>query len=197
MRRAGVMMLASLMIVVGAATLGGLSPAAADKGGCPNQAAANAVNRANSNSAHGSDKQEARDCPTVVPTPTPPSADEADVWVQGVTVSAPPTASVGQKFSVFVGVTLSNLGPAEEVTVDTTVELTVPSGCSVSPAGSRTESTLLEKGQDKFIGIGWFVTCSEPDTFVLRAEATADLVDATDPDLNNNTGSDTDTTDVQ
>jgi len=201
MQRAVVPVLASFTILAGAVALGGLSPAAADKGGCPSQAAANAVTHANSNSAHGSVKQEARDCSTVVPTPTPTPADEADVRVEGVSVTAPDTASVGDSFSVFVGVSLSNDGPADKVTVDTTVELTVPFGCSLSsPSLNTVEDTPLEKGQGVFIGIGWSVTCSQSGTFTFTANATADidpvLSKASDPDLGNNSGVGSDTTGI-
>ena len=202
-RKALAILLATALLVAGASALGIVAPAAADKGGCPSEAASNGTAHANANSAHGAEKQATRSClngkPT--PTPTPIPSDEADVRVTNVSVNAPDTASVGERFAVFVGVSLINDGPADEVIVDTTVELAVPLGCSLSSSSPRTvEDTLLKKDQGVFVGIGWYVTCSQAGTFTLTANATANidpaLSNAIDPDSSNNTGSGSDTTDI-
>ncbi len=64
------------LAVLAASVIFVVAPAIADKGGCPNAAAANGAAHANSNSAFGREKQAARGCtneasPTSTPAPTP------------------------------------------------------------------------------------------------------------------------------
>ncbi|HEY8767348.1 MAG TPA: hypothetical protein VIP09_08815 [Dehalococcoidia bacterium] len=64
------------LAVLAASVIFVVAPAIADKGGCPNAAAANGAAHGNSNSAFGREKQAARGCtneasPTSTPAPTP------------------------------------------------------------------------------------------------------------------------------
>jgi hypothetical protein len=197
-RKIGVLLLISIMMAVGL-TLGlaGAGPAAADKGGCPNGAAGNRAPHANGNSAHGWEKQAARECspeePIPDPTPTPTPTDEADVQVVGVSVSTPVTASSDGQFAIRVGVSLLNAGPADTALVDTTFTFTVPSVCSVSPAGAVTvEDSSLPESVGVFISRGWIVTCLEPGAHEVTANVSV-AIDAGqsvgDPDPSNNMGS--------
>jgi hypothetical protein len=197
-RKIGVLLLISIMMAVGL-TLGlaGADPAAADKGGCPNDAARNGATHANANSAHDSERRAARKCspevpiPDPIPTPTP--TDEADVQVVGVSVSTPVTASSEGQFAIRVGVSLLNAGPADTALVDTTFTFTLPSVCSVSPAGPVTvEDSSLPEGVGVFISRGWIVTCLQPGAHEVTANVSVAIDPAqsvSDPDPSNNMGS--------
>jgi hypothetical protein len=210
--------------------LAGAGPASADKGGCPNDAADNGASHANANSAHGSKKQAARGCsvvdpttdatptpaptdepvtdptptPTVEPipdpTPTPIPADEADVQVIGVSVSALAAGAFEGQFTFRVGGSLLNAGPADTALVDTTFSVAAPSACSVSPADHITvEDSSLPVGVGVYIVRGWIVTCVEPGTHQVTANVSVAIDPAqpvSDPDPGNNTGSATVTLDV-
>lgn len=239
-RKIGVLLLISIMMAVGL-TLGlaGVGPAAADKGGCPNDAADNGASHSNAKSAHGSEKQAARGCsavepvpdptptptptdepvpdatptpaptdepvpdptptptptdePVPDPTPTPVPTDEADVQVVGVSVSTPVMASSEGQFVITIGVSLLNAGPADTALVDTTFTFTVPSVCSVSPAGAVTvEDSSLPEGVGVFISRGWIVTCLEPGAHEVTANVSVAIdpgQSVGDPDPSNNMGS--------
>ena len=53
---------AAALLLGSAVPLVGVGDVHADRGGCPNVAAANGAAHANDNSAHGTDKQDDRDC---------------------------------------------------------------------------------------------------------------------------------------
>ncbi len=195
-KKIGVLLLISIMMAVGLALgLAGAGPAAADKGGCPNEAAWKGAAHANANSAHETERRAARECspqePTPDPTPTPAPADLADVQV--VAVSTRVTASSEGQFEIRVGVNLLNAGPADTALVDTTFTFAVPSVCSVSPAGAVTvEDSWLPEGVGVYISRGWIVTCLEPDAHEVTSNVSV-AIDAaqplTDPDTGNNVGS--------
>jgi hypothetical protein len=254
-RKIGVLLLISTMMAVGL-TLGlaGAGPAAADKGGCPNEAASNGAWHANAKSAHDPEERDARGCslidpaseptqiptpdltpaptpdptptptpdltpaptpdptptptpdptppptPDPTPTPTPDPNDEGDVRVVAVSVRAPDDALVDEEFAIRVSVGLRNDGPADAVLVDTTFTFSSSTGCSASPAGPVTvEDTTLPEGVGVSIGRAWLVSCSQPGAATFDADVTVAL-DATqtviDPDTSNNSGSDSDLTEV-
>jgi hypothetical protein len=203
MRRKTLAVLFAAAVVLGGAGAPSIvSSVAADEGGCPHEAAGNGAAHANAKSAHGVDKQVARGCSGEEPaaTPAPIPGDEADVRVVNVSVSAPDTAPVETQFRIFVGVDVRNDGPADAVLADITLSLGAPPECAVSPAAPVTvEDTSLTRNVGVFVSVGWLVTCSQPGSFVLTADATATidpLETTSDPNLSNNGGSGDDTTHV-
>jgi hypothetical protein len=196
-RKIGALLLISTVAVGLTLGLASVGPAAADKGGCPNDAAGNGASHANAKSAHGYEKLAARGCSTVDPipdvTPTPVPADEADIEVVGVSVRTPTALSLDGQFVVRVGASLLNAGPADTALVDTTFGFDVPSACSVSPEYPLTvEDSSLPEGVGVYISRGWIVTCLEPGVHQVTANVTVAMDTAqsmSDPDPSNNTGS--------
>ena len=196
--------LVSALLIAAAVSLTGTTAASAGKGGCPNHAAANGAAHASATSAHGQQKQETRGCsdgvPPPEPTPPPGPSDEADVRVVAVSVRAPDDALVGEEFAILVSVSLRNDGPADSVLVDTTFTVTSVNGCSATPAGPVTvEDTTLPEGIGVSIGRGWLVACSQPGTATFDVDVTVAIdptETVTDPDLSNNSGAGSDTTQV-
>jgi hypothetical protein len=183
-----------IAVVTLALCLAGAGPAAAGKGGCPNNAAENGAEHANAKSAHSPEKQAQRGCatedPAPQPNPTPGPTDEADVQVVDVTMSTPIASSFEKEFVVQVGTRLMNGGPADVVLV-TTFSFTGPSDCTVFPEGPVVvEDGSLPEGVSVFISRGWLVTCLEPGAHELTANVSV-AIDPTeavsDPDLGNNT----------
>lgn len=81
-------LLIAALILATALTLTGVGVSLADKGGCPNDSAANGAGHANENSAHAPEKQTDRGCTSGAPAPGETTPTPA------VTPSPEPTASL-------------------------------------------------------------------------------------------------------
>jgi hypothetical protein len=137
------------------------------------------------------------------PTPTPeptPAPDEADVRVVSVNFTSPESATVGNSFTVSGNTTVRNDGPTTPVQADIYFTLAAPPDCEVSPSSTVVVwNRTLNLGSNVFISRAWSVTCWETGVhdFQLDVEAVISPSQSiVDPDLTNNSGSATDSTEV-
>lgn len=86
-------------------------------------------------------------------------------------------------------VTVANAGPATTVRTLTTVGLTAPSDCTVTPTGDQVDSRVLDTGTSATFTKAWTLTCSQPrrHTFATTATIAADEPHPEDTDRANDT----------
>ncbi len=125
---------------------------------------------------------------------------QADIGVSGLTVSAPPTAPVSAPFNVTVSGTLHNAGPVTPVTVDATLDLAVPVGCTRLPNASQSDTGVsLALSTSVPISKMWTVTCSAVgvQNFDGSATVAVNQLHVTDPNAANDTALASGSTNVQ
>ncbi len=124
----------------------------------------------------------------------------ADVKVTGASVTAPLTATAGTPFPVSASATLHNNGTQTPVNVDTSFLLTLPSDCTTPSANPRVvQNTPLLISVATAVGpASWTVNCTSGSShmFPVTASAAVDQVHVSDPDINNNSAMDSETTAV-
>jgi len=129
----------------------------------------------------------------------PPSGVTADVEMISVNLTGPETASAGVPFTISGGPSLRNNGPAASVVVDTTFSPSFPPGCTATTGAHTVQNTTLTVGLITSLSRAWNVTCSVggQHTFTLNVTVAIDPAESfTDPNLGNNSGSDTHVTQV-
>jgi len=137
--------------------------------------------------------------PTPSPTPTPTPTAETDLRVVSVGVNSPLSAVAGVRFNVPGNVTIRNDGPLSSIPADVTFSLTTDPGCLISNGTVTVNLSGVPMGSDVFVGRTWAVTCSVagPHTFTLNVLVTVPPTFAgSDPNVANNSGAASDTTDV-
>lgn len=119
------------------------------------------------------------------------TATVADLKVASVTLTAPASANPNTAFSVSVDASLHNNGPFGPVNTNATIELTVPAGCTATPAGAQTAanislpvSTATAMPKQTFS-----VTCTTSGAKAFSAKVTAalNIVHVSDPSPGNAT----------
>jgi hypothetical protein len=124
---------------------------------------------------------------------------DADIKVQGVSVTGPADADVGVPFNVTVAGTLHNNGPEDPANVDVSFSLNVPGDCTKNPAGNQTTNNLnLAASAATPVNKVWSVTCTNNSdhNFTGSVSAVVDQVHVIDPDTGNNAGNGADTVPV-
>ena len=124
---------------------------------------------------------------------------DADVKVTNVVVDAPPDAATGAPFTVNVSANVHNNGPVDPVNADTTLDLTMPAGCSRLPDNPQAiNDTSLALSILTPVQASWTVSCNTTGlkTFTGTTNADIDQLHTTDPNLANNSGQAQDTTDT-
>jgi len=114
-------------------------------------------------------------------------------------VNSPANAGSGVAFTLTAGVTLRNNGPSTPVVVDTTFSPALPAGCTATTGVITQQNTTLLGNFTTVISKAWNVTCSTPGsyTFTMTVSAVIDPAQLlTDPNMANNAGSGSDTTQV-
>ena len=93
MKRSRTLLPVAILLVAIAVAMASVGASSADKKGCPNANSANAASHANKNSAHGTGKQNDRDCaattPTEVATPTVDSTPTVEATPEPTPVPTP------------------------------------------------------------------------------------------------------------
>jgi len=126
-----------------------------------------------------------------------PISGTADIKVSGITVDAPTQVAVNTPFDVTVAATLHNNGTATPVNVDTTIALSTPGDCVLTPAGSQIlNDTSLAQSTTKPVQAIWSVTCASHSNhqFDGSASVAIDQLHTTDPTPGNDSGNTSDNT---
>jgi hypothetical protein len=114
-------------------------------------------------------------------------------------VNAPANATAGIPFQVTGQVSVRNNGPQTPGVVDTTFTPSLPASCAATTGAITVQNTIIGVGSTMFISRSWMVTCTVPGPATFDIGVTS-LLDAAmpvmDPDLSNNTGSGSDTTQI-
>lgn len=139
--------------------------------------------------------------PATTPSPTPsPPSPEADIKLNSISVSAPPSGTVGAAFLVTGAASLHNNGPVSSVNADVTFTLNLPVDCLAS---SATTVTVLNRTLSMSVPVSvarsWNVTCTLPGAHVFVIEASVAFSvgqTVTDPNPANNSDSGSGTTQV-
>ena len=124
-------------------------------------------------------------------TGTSATATSADLKVASVVLTAPASANPNTAFSVSVDASLHNNGPFGPANTNATIELTVPTGCTATPAGAQTVanislpvSTATAMPKQTFS-----VTCTTSGAKAFSAKVTSalNIVHVSDPTAGNAT----------
>ncbi len=146
-----------------------------------------------------SDPNPGNNGPVSATTDTTAVSGSADVSVVSVVVNAPDTANSGVAFNVSVTATIHNNGPITPVTVNLTVDLTVPAGCTKSPNGNQPQNGVsLAMSTNTAITKTWSVTCTTTGAKAFNGSASVlisqqHVIEANDA---NNTGGGSDSTTI-